>query len=108
MAKKTAVKRVRTNKSKVAFEAYVAKVAEFLKQLQNRTSTEHSKTPANATRDGKTGPATVLVTELVSVVKTANKLNNYVVLKTDEEGNLIVSLNGAIPSISYDLWHPVV
>ena len=59
MAKKTAVKRVRTNKSKVAFEAYVAKVAEFLKQLQNRTSTEHSKTPANATRDGKTGPATI-------------------------------------------------
>jgi hypothetical protein len=52
----------------------VAKVVEFLKQLQNRTSTEHSKTPANATRDGKTGPATVLVTELVSVVKTANKL----------------------------------
>ena len=108
MAKKTAVKRVRTNKSKVAFEAYVAKVAEFLKQLQNRTSTEHSKTPANATRDGKTGPATILVTELVSVVRTANKLNNSVMLKTDEEGNLIVSLNSAIPSIPYALWHPVV
>ena len=105
---KTAVKKVRTNKSKVAFEAYVAQVVEFLKQLRDRTSTEHSKTPANATRDGKTGPATILVTELVSVVRTANKLNNSVMLKTDEEGNLIVSLNSAIPSIPYDLWHPVV
>ena len=109
--KKTeAVKTVRVNKAVVALAElaeymaeYKAKVKSFTNSITGRKSVEHSRTASIITREGKTGPASILVNELISIVRTANKLNKLVVLGVN--GNdLVVLLEDKVPTVPYDLY----
>ena len=102
--KKTeAVKTVRVNKAVVTLAEYKAKVKSFINSITGRKSVEHSRTASIITREGKTGPASILVNELISIVRTANALNKLVVLGVN--GNdLVVLLEDKVPTMPYDLY----
>ena len=106
--KKTeAVKTVRVNKAVVALAEYKAKVKSFINSITGRKSVEHSRTASILTCEGKTGPASILVNELISIVRTANALNKLVVLGVvlGANGNdLVVLLEDKVPTVPYDLY----
>jgi hypothetical protein len=96
--------KTRVNKSVVALAEYKAKVIEYFNSVGSRQSVEHSRTPSIVTREGKTGPANILVNELVTIVRTANKLDKLVVLGVN--GNdLVVLLEDRVPAASYELFY---
>jgi len=103
MKKKTDPKK-RVNKSEVALAEYKAKAVAYFNSIRSRQSVEHSRTPSIVTREGKTGPANILVNELVTIVRTANKLDKLVVLGVN--GNdLVVLLEDRVPAASYELFY---
>ena len=95
--------KTRVNKYAVALSEYKAKAVAYFNSVRSRKSVEHSRTPSIVTREGKTGPANILVNELVTVVRTAVKLDKLVVLGVNGE-NLVVLLEDKVPQASYDLY----
>lgn len=104
MKKKPVTPKTRVNKAKAEFEAYKLTAVNYLSTIRARMSVEHSRTPSIVTREGKTGPANILVNELTTVVKTASKLDKLVVLGIDGE-NLVILLEDKIPAIPLQLFY---
>ena len=98
--KKAKVTKTRVNKAAKALAEYKALAQEFIASIRSRKSVEHSRTPSIVTREGKTGPANILISELLAVVRTASKLDKLVVLGVNGE-NLVVLLEDKVPSIPY-------
>jgi hypothetical protein len=96
MKKKTKVTRTRVNKAAVALAEYKALGLAYAKSIRFRKSVEHSRTPSICRNEGKTGPATVLVNELITVVLTASKLDKLVVLGVNGD-SLVVLLEDKVP-----------
>jgi hypothetical protein len=95
--------KTRVNKSVVALAEYKAKAIEYFNSVRSRQSVEHSRTPGIVTREGKTGPANILVNELTTIVRTASKLDKLVVLGVN--GNdLVVLLEDKVPHAPYELY----
>ena len=101
--KKKTVSKARVNKSVVALAEYKAKVIEYFNSVGSRQSVEHSRTPSIVTREGKTGPANILVNELVTIVRTADNLDKLVVLGVN--GNDLVVLLEDRVAASYELFY---
>jgi hypothetical protein len=103
MKKKAATSKQRVNKSAVALAEYKASAVAYFNSIRSRRSVEHSTTPSIVTSEGKTGPASILISELTSIVKTANKLNKLVVLGSNG-ANLVVLLEDKVPAPDYALF----
>src|SRR5208282_2781674 len=104
MAKKVvAPKTKRVNKHEAALTAYKAEAINYFNSVRTRTSVEHSSTPSSMTRDGKTGPTSLLVTELTTIVRTASKLDKLVVLAINGD-NLVVLLEDKVPQPPWCLY----
>jgi hypothetical protein len=104
MKKKPEVTRTRTNKAAVALAEYKTFGLAYANSIRNRKSVEHSRTESVTTRDGKTGPSSILITELVSIVRTASKLDKLVVLAAN--GNsLVVLLEDKVAQPPYQLFY---
>jgi hypothetical protein len=103
MKKTKATPRPRVNKAVAALAEYKAAVSTYFSRIRNRQSVEHSRTPNTVTREGKTGPATILISELTSIVRTASKLDKLVVLGINGD-NLVVLLEDKVPPVPYTLY----
>lgn len=100
--KKKAEPKTRVNKAAVALVEYKAAVRKYFNIIWDRKSVEHSRTASVLTKEGKTGPTSILISELTSIVRTASKLNKLVVLGIDG-GTLVVLLEDQFPHPPYDL-----
>ena len=101
MKKITATPRV--NKYKAALDEYKTQVKEYVYSIRGRQSVEHSRTASIVTREGKTGPSSILITELLTIVRTAHKLNKLVVLGANDQ-ELVVLLEDKVPQPPYTLY----
>ena len=104
MKKKTEVTKTRVNKAAVLLEEYKALAQAYCRSVRDRKSVEHSRTPATTTRDGKTSPTGILISELTSIVKTAYKLDKFVVLGFNGD-SLVVLLEDKVPPPSFQLFY---
>lgn len=102
--KKIALKKVRVNKAKEELAKFKNITKAYATSIHNRQSVEHSRTPGIVTREGKTGPANILITELVTIVKTADKLNKLVVLGVNGD-TLVMLLEDRVPEPPYQLFY---
>jgi hypothetical protein len=101
MKKKVAPK-TRVNKLAVALTEYKASAHAYFNSIRARQSVEHSRTPSVITREGKTGPSSILITELTTIVKTASKLDKLVVLAVNND-SLVILLEDKVPEVPYAL-----
>ena len=101
---KKATTKTRVNKAAVALTEFKAVVKSYANKIRNRQSVEHSRTASVVTREGKTGPASILITELVTIVRTASKLDKLVVLGINGD-NLVVLLEDRVPQPTYELYY---
>jgi len=101
--KKKAETKIRVNKAVVALAEYKAKAISYFTSIRARKSVEHSRTPSIVTREGKTGPANILINELTTVVRTASKLDKLVVLAVNGE-DLVILLEDKVPQADYTLY----
>jgi hypothetical protein len=102
MKTKVATPKTRVNKLAVALAEYKVLVHAYVNKILARKSVEHSRTASVITREGKTGPSSILVSELTSIVRTASKLDKLVVLGVYGE-ELVVLLEDKVPTPTYGL-----
>ena len=96
--------KTRVNKLAVALTEYKAAAQNYFNSIRSRKSVEHSRTASSMTKDGKTLPTSILITELTSIVRTASKLDKLVVLGVNGE-NLVVLLEDKVPVATYNLFY---
>jgi hypothetical protein len=104
MKKKIATSKTRINKAAVALTEYKAQAIAYFTSIRSRKSVEHSRTPSTIKNEGKIGSATILVNELITIVRTASKLDKLVVLGVNGD-SLVVLLEDKVPQASYELFY---
>ena len=85
------------------FDAYRAIVQGFVAALRSRRVVGHSSTPNSKTDAGVTKQTVIPISELITVVITADKLGKDVVLKAYGDKNLVVTLVDRVPEIPWQL-----
>ena len=101
--KKKAETKKRVNKLAVALTEYKAGAITYFNAIRARQSVKHSRTASSVTKEGKTLPTSILVSELTSIVRTASKLNKLVVLAINGD-DLVVLLEDKVPVAPYTLF----
>jgi hypothetical protein len=101
---KKATPKTRVNKATVALAEYKYKAIAYFNSIRCRKSVEQSRTPATLIREGKTNSLTIQVSELITVVRTASKLDKLVVLGVNGD-SLVVLLEDKIPQADYTLFY---
>ena len=89
--------------TKQALEDLKKEVAGYVASLRKLKNVQHSSTPAVGDRNGQKLPATILVNELITVVKTARAIGMTVELGATTDALTVYLVEKPIP-VPYN-WH---